>query len=208
MPSGFTDKEIKMIKKELLKEGKKLFSIYGLKKTTIKDLTKAVGIAQGSFYKFFDSKEELYFEILDLEGQKMRDELKEYSKLVKTNPREGIKKILIEAYSSLENNDLFKDLFSENTYELLVRKLPEEKIEEHIEMDFSEIIPLIKIGQQKNIIKNKDPKAITGILHSLFFITLHKEDIGESVFDDTFELLINLIVDGLIKEENNYERSN
>ena len=200
MPSGFTEEEKEQIITDLIEEGTKLFSIYGLKKTTIRDLTKAVGISQGSFYNFFNSKEELYFEILDREGQKLRNDLMKYSELVQKDPRKGVKKILLEAYTSLENNDLFKDLFSENTYEILVRKLPEEKIDKHIKMDFSEILPLIKKGQEKNIIKNKNPKAITGILHSLFFITLHKDDIGEEAFNDSFNLLIDLIVDGLIKK--------
>lgn len=198
MPGGFTEEEKEQIINDLIEEGTKLFSIYGLKKTTIRDLTKAVGISQGSFYKFFNSKEELYFEILDKEGQRLRKELMKYSELVKENPRKGIKKILLEAYTSLEKNDLFKDLFSENTYEILVRKLPEEKIEEHIKMDFSEIIPLIKEGQKKQIIKNENPEAITGILHSLFFITLHKDDIGDKAFNNSFDLLIDLIVDGLV----------
>ena len=49
MPAGFTDTEKQKIKEGLIKEGRKLFSQYGLKKTTIKDITNAVGIAQGSF---------------------------------------------------------------------------------------------------------------------------------------------------------------
>ncbi|MCF8001959.1 MAG: TetR/AcrR family transcriptional regulator [Halanaerobiales bacterium] len=203
MPGGFTEEEKEQIIMDLIEEGTKLFSIYGLKKTTIRDLTKAVGISQGSFYNFFNSKEELYFKILDIEGQKLRQDLMKYAELVQKDPRKGLKKILLEAYTSLEKNDLFKDLFSENTYELLVRKLPEEKIDKHIKMDFSEIKPLIKEGQEKDIIKNKNPEAITGILHSLFFITLHKDDIGEKAFNNSFKLLIDLIVDGLVKDGEN-----
>ena len=200
MPSGFSKEEKEQIINNLIEEGTKLFSIYGLKKTTIRDLTKAVGISKGSFYKFFNSKEELYFEILDKEGQKLREKLMQYSELVKKDPRKGLKKILQKAYKSLEKNDLFKDLFSEDTYQILVRKLSQEKIEEHIQMDFSEIMPLIKEGQKKDIIKKENPEAITGILHSLFFITLHKDDIGERAFNNSFNLLIELIIDGLIKE--------
>jgi len=208
MPTGFSKKENENIKKELIKKGRKLFSVYGLKKTTISDLTEAVGIAQGTFYNFFDSKEELYFDILDIEGQQLRQDLTKYKKQIIKNPKKGIKALLLEAYTNLEENELFKDLFSGNTYQRLVRKLSDKKIEEHIQMDFSEIVPLIEKGQEKNIIKDEKTESITGILHFLFFISLHKDDIGNEVFNNSFELLVDLIVDGLIIKENNNEYNN
>ena len=36
-----------------------------MKKTSVDQLTKAVGIAKGSFYKFFESKEMLFFAVLE-----------------------------------------------------------------------------------------------------------------------------------------------
>ena len=201
MPAGFTDKEKEAIQQGLIEKGRELFGLYGLRKTTIKDITEAVGIAQGSFYKFYDSKEELYFEILDIEEEKIRKELSQDLKIVERNPKSGIKKLLLDAYGALEENDLIKDLLSGNSYDVLVRKLSEEKIEEHVEMDFAEITPLIRKWQGEGILKEVKPEAITGLLHALFFITLHKGDIGKSVYNDTFELLVDLIVDGLVKEE-------
>lgn len=201
MPVGFTDEEKEEIQKRLIGKGRELLGLYGLKKTTIKDITEAAGIAQGSFYKFFDSKEEFYFEILELEEQKIREELSQKLDFVENNPGPGIKKLLLEAYELLEENDLLKDLLSGNSYDVLVRKLPEKKIEEHIEMDFAEITPLIQEWQDEGILKEVKPEAITGLLHALFLITLHKDEIGESIYNDTFDLLIDLIVDGLVKEE-------
>ena len=69
MARGFTDREKEIIRNNLIETGRELFGKYGLKKTSIGDLTKAVGIAQGSFYTFFKSKEKLYLEIIDREGE-------------------------------------------------------------------------------------------------------------------------------------------
>ncbi|MEV1174059.1 helix-turn-helix domain-containing protein [Nonomuraea sp. NPDC049784] len=41
-----------------------LFATQGLKKTSLDELVAAPGIAKGSFYAFFDSKEELYKEVM------------------------------------------------------------------------------------------------------------------------------------------------
>ncbi len=40
-------------------------------------MTAAVGIANGTFYKFFASKEELIFTILDIEREKAREKIRE-----------------------------------------------------------------------------------------------------------------------------------
>ncbi len=37
----------------------------GMKKTSVDQLTKAVGIAKGSFYKFYESKEMPFFAVLE-----------------------------------------------------------------------------------------------------------------------------------------------
>ena len=41
------------------------FTDYETEKTSVEQLTKAVGIAKGSFYKFYESKEMLFFAVLE-----------------------------------------------------------------------------------------------------------------------------------------------
>ena len=65
MPRPWSEEEKKIIKKSLIKEGRKLFEKYGLQKTTIDEIVSAARISKGSFYRFYQSKEELYFDVLD-----------------------------------------------------------------------------------------------------------------------------------------------
>ena len=55
MPRAFTAVEKEAIRDRLMEAGHACFLRYGLKKTTIEDLTKPAGIAKASFYLFFDS---------------------------------------------------------------------------------------------------------------------------------------------------------
>ena len=48
-----------------LKEARHCAVALGMKKTSVEQLTKAVGIAKGSFYKFYESKEVLFFAVLE-----------------------------------------------------------------------------------------------------------------------------------------------
>ena len=58
---AFTDYETEQLHKALLKETRRCAVTLGMKKTSVDQLTKAVGIAKGSFYKFYESKEMAFF---------------------------------------------------------------------------------------------------------------------------------------------------
>ena len=62
---AFTDYETEQLRKALLKETRRCAVTLGMKKTSVDQLTKAVGIAKGSFYKFYESKEMLFFAVLE-----------------------------------------------------------------------------------------------------------------------------------------------
>ena len=62
---AFTDYETEQLRKALLKETRRCAVTLGMKKTSVEQLTKAVGIAKGSFYKFYESKEMLFFAVLE-----------------------------------------------------------------------------------------------------------------------------------------------
>lgn len=198
MPKGFNDNEKQIIRKALIDKGKLLFSTYGLKRTSIEDLTRAAGIAQGSFYAFYDSKEELYFEILEIEQDNIRDQLKREDIISDTNPKNSIKKLLLHSLDLIENNALIRQFYFENEMDTLIRKLPAEKLEAHINKDTDVLLPVIYKWQKDGIIIKKEPEVIAGVLRAIFVTSLHKKEIGESVYMKTIDLLIELIVDGLV----------
>ena len=61
---AFTDYETEQLRKALLKETRHCAVTLGMKKTSVEQLTKAVGISKGSFYKFYESKELAFFAVL------------------------------------------------------------------------------------------------------------------------------------------------
>lgn len=200
MTKAFNDKERLIIKDKLMQKGKELFSLYGLKKTGIGDLTKEVGIAQGTFYNFFESKEELYFEIMEKEHEALQSKLFEDKAIIEEITKEGFKEFLMEAFEEIDKNPILKSLYVDNEYEIMLRKLPEEKLQNHLKHDEDMLTPLILHWQGTGRMINRDPKAIAGLFRALFTVTLHKKEIGENEYKDTIELLIELIANGLILE--------
>jgi len=185
-----------------MENGKRLFTSYGLKKTSIADITRAAGIAQGSFYNFFDSKEELYFDILEAEEQTMKEKLLNELKPLENCPREYLRKMLLRSLEMVENYPLMAQLYLENTREILVRKLPDNRMEEHFNRDHAHFLPLIKMWQSQGLLREGKLETITGLIRALMLLSLHKQEIGEAVYSDTIALLIDLVSDGLVIKGN------
>lgn len=62
---AFSEEENKRIRKELIAAARERALTAGMRKTSVEELTDAVGISKGSFYKYYDSKELLFFTVLE-----------------------------------------------------------------------------------------------------------------------------------------------
>lgn len=200
MPKTFTEKEKEIIRNTLIQKGRELFSTYGLKKTSITELTKAAGIAQGTFYNFFDSKEELYFEILELEESESAQFLENVLKSSRSS-KEALKKIIKGTFELFEINPLIRRIYDSRDYELLVRKLPPEKLENHQKEDSVRVLNLIMDMQRENEIIDTPPEVIAGLLRAIIMLYFHQDEIGKEVFPEVIDLLSNITADGLVKEK-------
>lgn len=65
MPANFTEEQRRDIRNRLIQKGYEFSRLYGIKKMKIEDLAKSCGIAKGTFYHFFASKEAFVKELID-----------------------------------------------------------------------------------------------------------------------------------------------
>ena len=80
MPKAFTEEERIKIKEALMETALDLFHDKGTKSLSIAELTKRVGIAQGSFYNFWKDKDALIIELIVYRSnQKLRNIEKKFS---------------------------------------------------------------------------------------------------------------------------------
>ncbi|MGM1048268.1 MAG: TetR/AcrR family transcriptional regulator [Bacillota bacterium] len=201
----FNEQEKAKIRLDLQQKGKHLFSVFGLKKTSIADLTKAAGIAQGTFYLFYSSKEELYFELLEQEEEMIRGQMAETYFNGSPLSRERFKQFLRESLAVLESNPFLRQLYDEEFAESLFRKLPADKLERNFTKDADDLLPVIKKGQHQGWIKPQNPEVIVSMIRSFILLSLQKHLIGDKHYRDTMNLFIDLITDGLIIETKEIE---
>ena len=64
MPIAFSDEEKMQIRERLLAAAEEIAATSAYKDIKVEALTTIAGISKGAFYKFYDSKEQLFFEML------------------------------------------------------------------------------------------------------------------------------------------------
>ncbi len=105
--------------------------------------------------------------------------------------------MLLRSLEMIESYPLLAQLYLENTMEILVRKLPDNRMEEHFNRDHAHFLPLINMWQSQGILKEAKSETITSLIRAVLLLSLQKQEIGEPVYRDTMALLIDLVSDGL-----------
>ena len=197
--AGFSDEKRTYIRNELLETGRKLFARYGLKKTTISDLTDPVGIADGTFYHFFDSKERLYLEILTREQEAFADSVDELLADA-PGPQEGITAYLRLTIEEIETNPLIQQLVVEDDWERLVQEFSEDELAEQREQELGYLLPHVRSWQEDGQLVDGDPRAITGAINAAAFVALHREEFGDDLYPAVRDTLVESVASGLITD--------
>lgn len=192
MPKAFSENEKETIRAQMREKGRKLFEQQGLRKTSVDELTEAVGISKGAFYLFYESKEELFMEILEGFEQEIQTAILKFAihpnAEARRNVREMLKSFLLkwDAYPLLKN-------FNKTDFDYLVRKIPAERALQHARSDEEFSAQLIKKIKREGIAVKASPRTIGNLIKSLFFLSLHRDDLGQSAYEESINILIDLV---------------
>jgi AcrR family transcriptional regulator len=192
MPKAFTEHEKDLISKRLIEQGYKLFSVYGLKKTSIEELAQAAGISKGAFYLFYESKEALFMDVAELAEQHFRQEILATVDLPGPSPRARLFAILKKGFSLLKTIPILQFLTGSD-YDLIFRRTPPEKLQEHLANDRVFFNELIAHCQKAGISIQADPDDIITLLYPLVLSSLHEDDYGAFRLGGGVDVFLELI---------------
>lgn len=148
MPKETFLKLSKEKQQKIIKSAKKEFARAPIENVSIKNIVEEADIARGSFYQYFESKEDLLIYILKENSEKLNTKLK--YKVKETNG--DIFRLYIFLYDSMieefTNNpdqELFKQIFinlkssDENVFDLVKRTKPQDIIDYYEQIDKSNL---------------------------------------------------------------------
>ena len=192
MPKAFTEHEKDLISKRLIEQGYKLFSVYGLKKTSIEELAQAAGISKGAFYLFYESKEALFMDVAELAEQHFRQEILTAVDLPGPSPRARLYAILKKAFSLMKTIPILQFLTGSD-YDLIFRRTPPEKFQEHLANDRVFFDELIAHCQKAGISIQVKPDEIITLLYPLILSILHEDDYGALRLGGGIDVFLELV---------------
>lgn len=188
----FSDTEKERIRQKLMQEGERLFASFGIKKVSIDELVQAAGIAKGSFYSFYPSKEHLYMEIAGEQQTKMWHEMDAFlEKNRSLPPRELCKQCFLWMLNGLERYPMLRQADGE-TAEYLYRKLPPEVIEAHTKDDSHELTRLQEYGVHFKCGIEIATKTLQTL--AISFLNLQQDSTMNQ------QIIMGIILDGVLKE--------
>jgi AcrR family transcriptional regulator len=199
MRSGFTDDERERIREALVANGRELFVQYGLSKTTIADLTDPIGIANSTFYQFFDSKEALFVAVLDREGDRLLPELlAPFEDDDLEDPEAVIVAFLTRLMDEIETNPLIRQLLVEDDLQRIRDHHTDAELEADRRESLAYFLPYVEAWVEAGDVVGPDPETVANAIRAVSLLTLHVDDLGGGdTYRETRDLVIEAVANGL-----------
>lgn len=184
MAKAFTEQEREKIRQRLQEEGLRQFKEKGLKKVSVRELTRAAGIAQGGFYSFYNSKEDL---LLDCVNRRISQKMKAFMDMPLTEyEREMHDPVAFLAESfyltgmHLKDNLVFNNLISDSVNILLgdYDNLEQNSIPIIKEL----LVRLIGWWEVHGLTVTVDTKGLRAFMKAAAVLFMNEEIIGKEYF--------------------------
>jgi AcrR family transcriptional regulator len=161
-------------REEILSAAEKVFAARGFSATTMSNIARKAEFGTGTLYKYFKSKEELYFTLIDEKVVEINSLVNvELSK--KTSALERIRKALGLQFDFIERNrDFFRIYISErNRFEWTVKDDLGKGLHEKMVTYIQILAEVMRQGIREGEFKSMDPMdlshALVGIVNSFVF---------------------------------------
>ena len=192
MPRAFNERERNLIKERIRKAAASLMIRNGVRHTTIDAIVKSAMIPKGTFYLFYATKEELLFEVLENEHEKMEKSILE--QISKVNPStinpDSATELIYSFYKMVDEHPLLATISREDVT-LISQRLPEERISKHLEEDRNMSAKLMRFLPLKDGVT---VETVSSSLHAIYFTMLHLKETA----DDKSEELLKFIIRGIM----------
>lgn len=197
MARAFDDNERTAVKSALIDAGTELFGAGGFEKTPVDEITSKAGVAKGTFYKFWPSKEMFFFVCVEEAELKFQAEVISPMLSAVGHPADALGGILQETFRRAEDYPIIKRALDPNLIRRLSRRLPREVLEEHGRKDRGEFAQIISTWDPTIFDPGIPPDIFDGLFKGMLMMSLHKEIIGEDIFGEVTETMARIFSAGL-----------
>ena len=192
MAKAFTEEEKIKIKESIMETALDLFHDKGTKSLSISELTKRVGIAQGSFYNFWKDKESLIIDLMAYRSiQKLGNIEREFSNSL-TNPKKFLSEVIykysIDMTEKIKTQPIYQEAFR------IFANQDSKKVNrvENLYGDF--VDRLIDYWYKNNVVKSVDKQGLSNAFVGSFVLCSNYFHFNK----DTFEEVLNIYIQSIV----------
>lgn len=189
------------MKSTILKKSMLYFARNGFAGTKVSNLSKNIGIAQGTIYLYFESKEDLFKEILKIaDNSKETKELKVLAKL----PMSSEKKIHIlsqRVLENLENNEMFAAMIALSTQVMMEKSKEDSSKDTTYKSDvYKYTAEIIKKGQKEGSMVDGSPMKLADYYWGVIYLYALKR-----LYTTEFEMITAEDLERTVRKVKYYE---
>jgi AcrR family transcriptional regulator len=185
-------------KADILKCGRELFISKGFKDTNVVEITKMAGIATGTFYNYYPSKEKLFMEIYLEENRKLKMNIMETINL-EADPINVMKELMLLNFKGMSSNPILKEWYNRDVFNKIEQSFREENGLDYVDFLYDSFIEIVKKWQIEGKVRNDiDAEMIMAIFSALVNVETHKEEVGIKYFPHVLEYMAEFIMKGLM----------
>ncbi|MDM7918192.1 MAG: TetR/AcrR family transcriptional regulator [Methanosarcina sp.] len=187
-----------------MSRGKDCFARYGVKKTSIEDLTEGLGISKSSFYSFFDSKEDLFLQIFKEEREALKDSILENSFLkYRAEPDKAIRAYLQYVLNIVNNHPIWRKVFIEKEHlELKIFRSSEEEIKKICRDNVATILPFFEEWAAAGLLIDKPARILAETTQAVLSLIHFRNEIEDEDFSEIMDIFIDLLTENIVKKSN------
>lgn len=192
MAKAFTEEEKIKIKESIMETALDLFHDKGTKSLSISELTKRVGIAQGSFYNFWKDKESLIIDLMAYRSiQKLENIEREFSNSL-TNPKKFLSEVIYK-YSIYMTEKIKTQPIYQEAFRIFASQ--DSKKVNRVENLYGDFLDrLIDYWYKNNVVKSVDKQGLSNAFVGSFVLCSNYFHFNK----DTFEEVLNIYIQSIV----------
>lgn len=186
-------------KKQLLfRTARDLFSKKGFKNTNIPEITNLAGVGVGTFYNYYNSKDEIFLEVFNFENEQVKKELLS-SITPDEDPINTMTRMMILSRDLISSNLILHEWYNKDNYSRMEKHFFESNSDNRMnEIMQTYLGGLFKQWQTEGKIRSDlDAGMILALFNSTIYVDMHKTEIGIQYFPQLTYKLIEYIMKGV-----------
>lgn len=194
MPKIFSDEDRAAIRRRLIELGLEELGRGGFRKCNVESIAASAGIAKGTFYRFFPSKEAFFYEVM----LSIRDGNRDMMRRALLGPgadRRTVADFLFERYT--RTRTVF-DYFTMDEMNIVFRKLPGKRAESESQ---SEAFLAELLAGVSGVNRNLDGHVVLSMLNVLAMASSNAELVISGEKERTIRFMADSLADYIFRSE-------